>query len=62
MGLSDGGKVPAQPLRARLADMERSADGPYRGNAISCQVSREHDCGALAERIGPGATVMRRRA
>jgi hypothetical protein len=61
MYLSDGGKIPAQPLRSRLTDMRLSADSPYRRNAVSCQVSRKHDSGALAERIGRGASVMHAR-
>ena len=35
-----GGKVLAQPLGARLANMQRGADGAHRGNAISRQFSR----------------------
>jgi len=54
----DEGEVPAQPLRARLADMQLSTDGAYRRNLISCQLSREHDCGALAKRIDGGAIIM----
>ena len=38
-------QVPAQSLCTRLADMQSSADGAYRGNTILCQVSRERDCG-----------------
>ena len=45
------GKVLAQPLRARLANVERCADGTYRGNVISCEFSREHHCGLLSQRI-----------
>jgi hypothetical protein len=61
MGFSDGGKVPPQSLRARLADVQRSTDGAYRGNTVTCQVSREHRCGTLAERIDREAIVMRAR-
>jgi len=39
--------------------MQRFADSAYRRNAVSCQVSREHDHGALAERISCGAIIMR---
>ncbi len=55
MRLSDSSKMPTQPLRARLADMQRSANRTYRRNPVRCQVSREHHCGALAERISRGA-------
>jgi hypothetical protein len=54
VGLSGGCEIPAQPLCALLADMQLSADGPYRGNAVSCQVIREHDCGSLSERVCAG--------
>ena len=55
------GKVLAQPLRARLANMQRCTDGAYRGNAISCEFSREHHCGLLSKRIDHGRTIMRAR-
>lgn len=61
MRLGDGGEVPAQPLCARLANMQRSTDSAYRGNTISCQVSREHHRGALPKRIGHGTIVLRAR-
>jgi hypothetical protein len=56
------GKVLAQPLCARLANMERGTDGTYRGNSLSCQVSREHHCGLLPKRINHGRTIMRARS
>jgi hypothetical protein len=31
--------------------MKCSTDGTYRGKAVGRQVSREHDCGGLTERI-----------
>ena len=37
--------------------MKRSTDSAYRGKAVGCQVSREHDCGALTERIGRRAIL-----
>jgi len=55
----DGGEVPAQPLCARLTDMQLSENSAYRGNVISSQVSGEHNGGALPKRIGHGAIVMR---
>jgi hypothetical protein len=59
MRLGDSGKIPAQPLRPRLTDMQCDSDGPHRRNTVSCQVSREHGRGALAERISRGPTVTR---
>ena len=56
------GKVLAQPLCARLANVERGTDGTYRGNSLSCQVSREHHCGLLPKRINHGRTIMRARS
>ena len=47
MHIGGCGKVLAQPLSTRLTNMERCADGTYRGNAIGCQVGREHRCGLL---------------
>jgi hypothetical protein len=58
MCTSGCGKVLAQPLCARLANMERGTDGTYRGNSLSCQVSREHHCGLLSKRINHGRTIM----
>ena len=55
------GKVLAQPLSARLANMERSTDGTHRGNTIRCEFSREHCCGLLSKRIDHGRAVMRAR-
>jgi hypothetical protein len=52
MRLGDCGKVSAQPLCARLTDMQRSTDSAYRENTISCQFNREYHCGAFLERIG----------
>jgi hypothetical protein len=59
--VSHGGsrEVPAQPLRPRLADMQRSPDSSYRRNAVSRQVSREHNHDTLAQRIGGKAIVTR---
>ena len=47
-------KIVTQPLRARLADMQRCTDGTYRGNAIGCQFRREHYSGLLSKRIDDG--------
>jgi hypothetical protein len=59
VGLSGGCEIPAQPLCARLADMHCSADGPYRGNAVRCQVIREHDCGSLPSNARPSKSTGR---
>ena len=40
MHAGGSGKVVAQPLGARLANMQRGADGAHRGNLISYQFSR----------------------
>lgn len=61
MRIGGSGKVLAQPLCARLANMQRCPDGTYRGNAIGCQFSRECHCGLLSKRIGRGRTIMRAR-
>jgi hypothetical protein len=55
MRIDGCGKIPAQPLGTRLANMQRCTDGTYRGNAISCQLSREHDCGLLSSGSITGA-------
>jgi hypothetical protein len=52
-------KVLAKPLCTRLANMERSTNGTYRGNTISCQFSRKHHHSLLTKRINHGPTVMR---
>jgi hypothetical protein len=57
MYLGGCGKVPAQPLRTRLADMKRSTDGTYRGKAVGRQVIREYNCSALTKRICRGAAL-----
>lgn len=61
MPIGGCGQLLAQSLGARLADMQRSPDGSYRGNTISCQFSREHDCGLLSKRIGHRCTIVRAR-
>jgi hypothetical protein len=57
VSLSGGCEILAQPLCTRLADVQRSADSPYRGNAVICQIIGEHDCCSLAERICRGAVT-----
>jgi hypothetical protein len=58
MHTGGSGKVLAQPLGARLANMQRGADSAHRGNVISCQFSREHYYGLLPERIDHRRTNM----
>jgi hypothetical protein len=58
MRIGGCGKVLAQPLCTRLADMERSTDGTHRGNAISCEFSREYHSGLLSKRIDRGGSIM----
>jgi hypothetical protein len=61
MHVGGSGKVLAQPLGARLANVQRGADSAHRGNVIGCQFSREHYYGLLPERIDHGRTNMRAR-
>jgi hypothetical protein len=61
MYLSDSGKVLSQSLCTRLTHMQLSTDSPYRRNAVSCQVRREHDGGMFVQRIGHAAILTRPR-
>jgi len=61
MHAGGSGKVLAQPLGVRLANMQRRTDSAHRGNVISCQFSREHYDGLLPERIDHGRANMRAR-
>lgn len=61
MHTGDSGKVLAQPLGARLANVQRGTDSAHRGNVISCQLSRENYYCLLPERIDHGCTDMRAR-
>ena len=44
-------EVVPQPLCPWLADVKLSTDRPNRGNALRCEVSREHQDGVVPERI-----------
>jgi hypothetical protein len=61
MRFVDCGKMVAQPLCMRLADMQRGTDSAYRWNTISRQVSGEHHFSALRKRIGHRRIVLRAR-
>ena len=65
MHLSEGGRVLAQPLCSRLADIQRGTDSAYRGNTVSCQVGRGPGRGrrprpALQGCLGRAATAPAR--
>jgi len=55
---SERGKMLTQSLCTRLADMERGTDGSYRGDTISCELSREHHRYLILQRIGDKRLVM----